>query len=263
MTDFGADDSFAKAATKMEEHYGIVVPVSAMRTVTEKHAETMKSIPLNTNIPSENGKDCIIAETDGTMIPIVDCSPKDGKNNEDKRKNRETSWKEGRLCLAYAQGSTVPFFSATMGKPEEAGDHLLHSAINADIGSNSLVHCVGDGAKWIAKQTDRVFGNQGSYLIDFFHLCEYLSPVSETCGSDKPTYEEHKEMIKTGNILDVVTLFRPNLEPAEVSDEKAPVRKCIRYIENRPGQFNYPNAIKNDLGTGIKIIIPVYLAISL
>jgi hypothetical protein len=41
MADFGADDSFARAATKMEEHYGIVVPYSAMRTITEKHAEVL------------------------------------------------------------------------------------------------------------------------------------------------------------------------------------------------------------------------------
>jgi len=250
MTDFGADDSFAKAVTKMKEHYGIIVPVSAMRTITEKHAEAIKSIPLKTNISSENGKDCIIAETDGTMIPIVDCSPTDDKNNEDNRKNRKTSWKEGRLCLAYPQGSITPFFSATMGKPDETGDHLIHSAINVGLGSNSIVHCVGDGAKWITNQVDRVFGIQGSYLVDFFHLCEYLAPVSEKCAPDKPTYKEHKEMIKTGNILAVTEQFRPNIEPAEVADEKAPVRKYLRYIDNRPGQFDYPKAIENDLPIG-------------
>ncbi len=86
MTDFGADESFAKAAAKMKEHYNITVPVSAMRTITEKHAEAMKAIPLETSVPLENGHDCIIAETDGTMIPIVDSSRRDGKNNEDKRK---------------------------------------------------------------------------------------------------------------------------------------------------------------------------------
>lgn len=250
MTDFGADDSFAKASAKMEEHYGIIVPVSAMRTITERHAEVIKTIPLKTTLPLLDGKDCIIAETDGTMIPIVDCSKKVGKNNEDNRKNRETFWKEGRLCLAYSQGSTTPFFSATMGKPDETGDHLLHSTVNAGLGINSTVHCVGDGATWIANQVDRVFGNQGSYLIDFFHLCEYLAPVSEKCDPNKPMYKEHQEMVKNGNILEVVELLRPYIEPPEVADEKSPTRKCIRYIENRPGQFNYPNAIKNDLPIG-------------
>ena len=250
MTDFGADESFAKAAAKMKEHYNLTVPVSAMRTITEKHAEAMKAIPLETSISLENGHDCIIAETDGTMIPIVDCSGKDGKNYEDKRKNRKTFWKEGRLCLAYSRGSVTPFFSATMGKPDEAGDHLLHSAINVGLGSDSIVHCVGDGAKWIANQVDRVFDNQGSYLIDFFHLCEYLAPASGNSGPDSMTYAECKRMIKGGKLSEVVEQFRSNVEAVEVEDENVPVRKCLRYIENRQGQFDYPNAIKNDLPIG-------------
>ena len=251
MTDFGSDDSFEKASGKMKEHYGIIVPVSAMRTITENHAEIIKiTMPIKTVIPLTKGKDCIIAETDGTMIPIVECSIKDSKSNEDKRKNRETFWKEGRLCLAYSQGSTTPFFSATMGKPDEAGDHLINSAINTGLGVNSSIHCVGDGAKWIENQVNRVFDNQGSYLIDFFHLCEYLAPVTEKNNQNKPKYEEYKEMIKNGNIAEVVEQLRPYVEPDKFADKNAPVRKCIRYIKNRPGQFDYQNAIKNDLPIG-------------
>jgi len=194
MTDFGADDSFAKAAAKMEEHYNIVVPVSSMRTITEKHAQAMKALPLETNFPSKGGSDYIIAEADGTMIPIVDCDKKPGKSNEDNRKNRKTYWKEGRLCLAYPQGSIAPFYSATMGQPDETGDHLLHSAINAGLGSNSLVHCVGDGAKWIANQVDRIFDKQGIYLIDFFHLCEYLAPAAKSNLAETMDYTESKAM---------------------------------------------------------------------
>ena len=250
MTDFGADESFAKAAAKMKEHYGIVVSVSAIRTITEKHAKAIKSAPLDTTVPAQDGNGYIIGETDGTMIPIVDCSKTTDKSNEDNRKNRTVSWKEGRLCLAYSQGSVTPFFSATMGTPDETGDHLFHSAINAGLGSNSIVHCVGDGAKWIANQVNRVFGSQGSYLIDFFHLCEYLAPASESCDPEKLIYKEHKEMVRAGNISEVVEQLRPNVESTKLADEKAPTRKCIRYIENRPGQFDYPNAIKNDLPVG-------------
>ena len=33
MTDFGAENAFAGAAAKLQEHYGIEVPVSAVRVV--------------------------------------------------------------------------------------------------------------------------------------------------------------------------------------------------------------------------------------
>ncbi len=41
MTDFGADESFGEAAKKMKEHYGIEVPISAARKVTQAHGEAM------------------------------------------------------------------------------------------------------------------------------------------------------------------------------------------------------------------------------
>jgi len=41
MTDFGADESFEKAVGKLKEHYGVDVPVSAVREVTLQHAAQM------------------------------------------------------------------------------------------------------------------------------------------------------------------------------------------------------------------------------
>src|SRR5947207_9519019 len=41
MTDFGAENAFAGAAAKLKEHYGIEVPVSAVRVVTEEHGAAM------------------------------------------------------------------------------------------------------------------------------------------------------------------------------------------------------------------------------
>ena len=41
MTDFGADESFEKAVGKLKEHYGVEVPVSAVREVILQHAVQM------------------------------------------------------------------------------------------------------------------------------------------------------------------------------------------------------------------------------
>ena len=41
MTDLGTDEAFAGAAAKLKEHYGIEVPVSAMRGFTEEHGAGM------------------------------------------------------------------------------------------------------------------------------------------------------------------------------------------------------------------------------
>ena len=40
------------------------------------------------------------------------------------------------------------------------------------------------------------------------------------------------------------------MEPEGIKDENAPVRRCIRYMENRLGQFNYKEAILEELPIG-------------
>ena len=41
------------------------------------------------------------------------------------------------------------------------------------------MHGIGDGAPWIAEQVKQQFGSQGEYLIDFYHLCEYLAAAAK------------------------------------------------------------------------------------
>ena len=72
MTDFGADSSFEKACKKLQEHYGITVPPSAARRITEEHAQRMREMQvLHAEIPEQGTVTCIVGETDGTMLPIV------------------------------------------------------------------------------------------------------------------------------------------------------------------------------------------------
>ena len=135
MTDFGADSSFASATEKIKEHYGVEVPVSAVVSITENHAERMlKSIDfIQADDNSFRAPDQIIAETDGSMIPIISI------NNDiksDKRKTRKTEWCEARLALARARGSRTPVFSALIGSVDEAGKQLA-----------AVVDAVGRGKK--------------------------------------------------------------------------------------------------------------------
>jgi hypothetical protein len=46
---------------------------------------------------------------------------------------------------------------------------------------NSRIHAVGDGADWIRLQSREVFGEQGRFLCDFFHVSEYLGAAAPTC----------------------------------------------------------------------------------
>jgi hypothetical protein len=67
------------------------------------------------------------------------------------------------------------------GSVNDAGQSLLNCAVAAGFGTQTHVHGVGDGAFWIADQIHAKFGSQASYLVDFFHVCDYLAAASNTC----------------------------------------------------------------------------------
>ena len=254
ITDFGADVVFHKIPWKLSEHYGISVPVSSARVITEKHAEKIfVSQELNTDIPEEHGEDTLIVEVDGCKIPIVKMAEHTEKGEVlDRRTTREVDWKEARLCFARAKETVTPIFGATLGKPEDAGKQMLHCAIRAGLGSNTQVHGVGDGAPWIADQMNMVFGLQGSYLIDLYHLCEYLASAGNTCAPEvrESWLERQKELMKANRCSEVLEGLVKYLEPETVPEERAPVRACHRYISNREGQFDYGSALEAGLPIG-------------
>lgn len=257
ITDFGADDSFDRGASaKLREHYGIEVPATVIRAVTEKHGETMLEMQQQepSELPNRPGVAVLIAETDGTMIPVVEIpEPVAAEPPVDRRKCRKVGWKEGRLSLVHEPGSVTPIFAATMGTVDEVGEQLWRSAIRAGAGSQTRIHGVGDGAAWITNQIDLRFGTQATYLVDFFHLCEYISAAAAAvvAGGDKEAWiEEKKGWLKDNRWPDVLKSLQPYVEGEKVLDEHAPVRVCYRYIANRTKFLDYKNALAAGLPIG-------------
>ena len=54
-------------------------------------------------------------------------------------------------------------------------------------------------AKWIQLQVKKIFGKNSQYLVDFYHLCEYLAAAVPKCTNDKEEdvwIEEQKALFK-------------------------------------------------------------------
>jgi len=252
ITDFGADDSFANSAQKIKEHYAITISESTLRQITLTHAEAMNKQQKSDDLSlSTTGCAVQVAQIDGCMIPIM--TPDTDPEAIDKRKKKTLHWQEGRLSLAHELGSVTPKFSAVFqGSTADAGQTLLSCAIKAGFGSETQLHGVGDGASWIALQFNTLFGTQGSYLIDFFHVCEYLSDAAASCCQINPKgwTEQQKKHLKNNDYLTVIDNLSPFIEAETVEETKAPVRACHRYLSNRTDQLDYKGAIKNGLPIG-------------
>ncbi len=253
ITDFAADDPFARVALKLREHYGFEIGESTIQRVALGHAQAIfESARPSLDFPKAPGRHKqIVAQTDGGMIPVVEPAA----DQKDKRKGKKLLWKEAKISLAHAKGSRSPVYGGGIeGGVEVAGRRLFDCAVRAGFGADSHVHAVGDGAPWIVGQIEERFGAQGSYLIDFYHVCEYLSAAAKTIAPDaaagKAWLEAQKDALKTGRVDAVLGALDPHREAPEVSDDQAPVRICHRYLGARKDQLKYREALAEGLPIG-------------
>lgn len=231
------------------------MPSSAARSITEHHAKQVTDLGESLGLPIASSADVVIGESDGSMIPIVETYlPEEADKIRDRRNHKRLFWKEARLSMAHAKGSVTPVFLGTMDSVDVAGQQLLLCVNAAGATEKTNVHCVGDGARWIANQVEEKFGSNGTYLIDFYHLCEYLSAAAPHCvpdDGDKDAWlKTQKEALKSSEYSRVLHALKPYLEPNSTEDSQASVRACYRYIKNRPEQLDYKAAIEKELPIG-------------
>ena len=253
ITDFAADTPFAQVRLKLREHYGFEIGESTIQRIALGHGQAMfESGRASLDFPETFGTHKqIVAQIDGGMAPIV--TP--DADRKDRRKGKTLSWREAKISLAHAKGSRTPVYAGGIeGGVEAAGQQLFACAVRAGFGAASRVHAVGDGAPWIVGQIDHLFGEQGSYLIDFYHVCEYLSAAAKMiapgAAAGKAWMEAQKDALKTGRAEAVLSALAPHREAPDLGDEQAPVRVCHRYLDARKGQLNYREALAEGLPIG-------------
>lgn len=253
LTDFGAEHSFAKAAQSVREHYGFTMGASAVRQATLAHAQRArqkleKEYAQPFRMLPAAGQEHIIAQSDGTMICTVQSGPRQSK--------RLREWKEMRLVGAQAKESATAVYAATFGSVEQTGRRWGHCARQAGWGLNSRIHAVADGAPWIYLQSREVFGAQGHFLCDFYHVSQYLAAAAPVCCAAQPERwrRTQQKRLRRGAAPLVVAELAEYLEPPGTPDEEAPVRNAHRYLSNRLDSLDYPLAVKLGLPIGSGMI---------
>lgn len=251
MVDFGAEQGFEKASQRIEEHYRIEVPASAVRRVTLAHAQAMyeqQADEREGQLEAGPGAEAVIAELDGSLVPIVVTK----QEGSDRRRAKELKWEDARLALARAVASVTPQYGATMGSVEEAGEVLADCVRRAGARQQTPLHCLGDGAAWIAQQVEKQFGEQANYLLDFYHVSEYVAAAAPVVapGQTDCWLRQQQEHLLNNRVEEVLAALTPHREPPTVADPEAPVRVCWRYLNNHRHYLNYQSARQAGLPIG-------------
>lgn len=236
MTDFGAEESFARASEKLAEHYGIKMGASAVREKTLRHARAIGGIEHTA--PSQPVP-TLVSALDGSMVPIV--QPGEGK---DKRKGKTLFWREARLCCARPEGAVESLYGATLGSSHIAGLVWGQTARAAGFGPKTHVHGLGDGAPWITSVFQEQFGLQGRYTVDFWHVSDYLAKAAAVLApaDNKNWLHEQQGRLLENKVEPVLQLLESGKEAAVSGQEPGPVAKAHRYIQERRDHLDYAGA---------------------
>jgi Uncharacterised protein family (UPF0236) len=250
-SDFGLEEAFAAGTQRLYEHHGVTVATSGLRRCSlrhahaigarEKHAHAVRTLPAR-------GAAGLIIEADGTMLPMVRFRGEDG----DRRKCRGVEWAEGRLLAAQVHGRVQTCYAASFGDVAEAGCQWTWAAARAGWATATHVHAVSDGAEWIERQHRTHFARHGTYLVDFFHVCEYLAAAAPAAQPD--WLDTQKQRLRTNQLAAVLAALAARQEPLACPEENAPVRAAHRYLSNRSDQLDYAAALAADLPIGSGMI---------
>ena len=235
IVDFAADGAFLNSEIKTEEHHGIHVSASTIRNRCLEIAAEIAAMKAG-EAPVEK-QEAIIAQMDGSMVQTVETDP----SQPDKRKNKTVSWREMRLSVAFLPGSSAKFYGGgtISGGVTAAGEGLLQCIQRLGFCDKTHVYGVSDGAPWIADQFELLFGENHSFTVDLFHVCEHLAEAAPAFVASKDKVRnwisKQKYRLKKFGPEGVIKTLASRLEPPGIADADAPVRRCHRYFVNRPG----------------------------
>jgi hypothetical protein len=241
------------AAQALKEHYGISLSASVINKVTQETGLAAKVFNAEVAAPSKSA-DLIVVQIDGSMVPIVEYGEASAEQKaEGMKRKRECFWKEFRLCTASRLGEEKTRYGLTDGSPFEAGCMMYPTAKAEGMGEQTRIHGVGDGAPWIEEQFEEQFGANHSFLIDFYHVGEYLAAAAKEAGDETGKagkYREWKEKMLADKVEEVIAELGALHQK---HPQKEAVEASHRYLCNRTAHLRYAKALAEDLPIGSRV----------
>jgi hypothetical protein len=250
LVDFSSERSMEGAAQALKEHYGINLSASVINKVTRETGIAAKAFNAEVAAPAKS-VDVVVVQIDGSMVPTVEYGEASVEQKaKGMKRKRECLWKEFRLCTASRPGEEKTRYGVTDGSPFEAGCMMYQTARAEGMGEKTHIHGVGDGAPWIEEQFEEQFGANHSFLIDFYHVGEYLGAAAKEAGdgaSEAGKYREWKDKMLADKAGEVITELGALHQE---HPQKEAVESCHRYLSNRTAHLGYAKALAEGLPIG-------------
>lgn len=266
ISDFGAETSNERAAERFEEHYGIDIGRTTVRSRTlavaraaeEYMRERLSQASEEYATPEARRQtaDLLFGEADGCLIRCGElmtaaearakCEDEGELQRlaayEDDDLVRLQNWREVRTGLISHPDEVDPIYVSLRGPWSEVAEQLFGAACEKGLGFDTTVVFAGDGGNGIKRAMELVFP-QFHYVLDRPHLKKHVTETGETLGdwrggSLKTWVEDKMHRIDEGEALRVLAELQdlwdsiPPPPDDESEPEKTPSGRLGRLIKH-------------------------------
>lgn len=236
LSDFGIEESFAKAAIRFKDHYYYDVGSSAVTRSTKNTAQqAMQFIEnkfSNAAFTQENsGLEKMLLELDGCEIRTMKLVPsEEGKETTavygNLKKTKIINWRDVRLGFVRPLNSGSKIFSGKMDSYQSVVSQMHSAAVLIGMTSKTEVIGVADGGKGLSEELKRQFPSM-QFILDKSHFRDHLYETAEDLGikqEKRPAWVNPRlKSVADGNVDEV-------LKNLEDENKKKPNKRRTRLI---------------------------------
>ena len=225
LVDFGAEESFGKAAKRFEEHYGFEYGrTSVLRIVHEHAAQAEKfvaaklakaEVEYDKPLVERPGVPLLFGGVDGHMLRTGKLeATNDGRQSAVRKlpkRKRETSWRETRVATVHPAGEVDATYVAGMESYPVICKKLFGAACHRGLSDASLFVCTADGGNGLRDEVEATFVKR-KFVLDKMHVVQHLSEGADAMGKsgdDKRAWlAANVSRISKGDVSKVIAELR-------------------------------------------------------
>lgn len=252
LSDFGIEDSFARAAARFKEHYHYEIGQSAAARSTRNSAlqamnyienklSDLDSDQLHGNISIEN----MLVELDGCEIRTALFSPVEDSTEttpvyNNPIKEKIIKWRDVRLGFARPLDSKSKIFVGKMDSYQDVIGQMHSAAVLSGMTPKTKIIGVADGGIGLSEELKRQFPSM-QFILDKSHLKGHLYETAEALGinqKDRRSWVEPRlRSISDGN----VEVILKELEEENDKNPNKRLKRLIGYIMRFYDALDYDN----------------------
>ena len=195
LTDFGAEESFGRAAKRFKEHYSWDIGRTTVLRVVEERAheaeryvvERLQEARKNFDTPlvDRPGVDEILVEADGceirtgTLVPAETCEKTEVRGLDKRKRNEE--WRDVRIGLARSLQETTRTYVGAMADYGVVTEQLFCAAVDRGLSERTQVVGVADGGNGLREALDAKFSGM-RFVLDRSHFKGHLYETADALG---------------------------------------------------------------------------------